>query len=160
MSDSCLLLQHSAYPVCEIFYRVFSIITVLTRRVNKYFSGYDGLVKKLEKDKYFVVFKHKYVAQLQENKFDLLDEVKTVNIGNEMAITLSIGLGMDGESYNKNYEYARIAIDLALGRGGDQAVVKKGEKLEYYGGKTKQVEKSTRVKARVKAHALRGKRDR
>ena len=72
-----------------------------------------------------------------------------------MAITLSIGLGMDGDSYNKNYEYARIAIDLALGRGGDQAVVKKGEKLEYYGGKTKQVEKSTRVKARVKAHALR-----
>ena len=123
--------------------------------MNKYFSGYDGLVKKLEKDKYFVVFKHKYVAQLQENKFDLLDEVKTVNIGNEMAITLSIGLGMDGDSYNKNYEYARIAIDLALGRGGDQAVVKKGEKLEYYGGKTKQVEKSTRVKARVKAHALR-----
>ena len=102
-----------------------------------------------------MVFKHKYVAQLQENKFDLLDEVKTVNIGNEMAITLSIGLGMDGDSYNKNYEYARIAIDLALGRGGDQAVVKKGEKLEYYGGKTKQVEKSTRVKARVKAHALR-----
>ena len=72
-----------------------------------------------------------------------------------MAITLSIGLVMDGDSYNKNYEYARIAIDLALGRGGDQAVVKKGEKLEYYGGKTKQVEKSTRVKARVKAHALR-----
>ncbi|MBU9736692.1 DHH family phosphoesterase [Diplocloster agilis] len=131
------------------------LIALVDRRVNKYFSGYDGLVKKLEKDKYFVVFKHKYVAQLQENKFDLLDEVKTVNIGNEMAITLSIGLGMDGDSYNKNYEYARIAIDLALGRGGDQAVVKKGEKLEYYGGKTKQVEKSTRVKARVKAHALR-----
>lgn len=131
------------------------LIALIDRRVNKYFSEFDGLVRKLEKDKYFVVFKHKYVQKLEENKFDILDDVKTVNIGNEMAVTLSIGLGMDGDSYNRNYEYARMSIDLALGRGGDQAVVRRGEKIEYYGGKTKQVEKSTRVKARVKAHALR-----
>jgi c-di-AMP phosphodiesterase-like protein len=84
-----------------------------------------------------------------------LDEVKGVNIGNEMAVTISIGLGANGEEYTQNCEYSRIAIDLALGRGGDQAVVKDGEKIYFYGGKSKQVEKNTRVKARVKAHALR-----
>ena len=91
---------------------------------------------------------------LQENKFDLLDDVKTVNIGNEMAVTLSIGIGLNGLSYAQNYEFARNAIDLALGRGGDQAVVKTPDNTVYYGGKSQQVEKSTRVKARVKAHAL------
>jgi c-di-AMP phosphodiesterase-like protein len=72
-----------------------------------------------------------------------------------MAVTLSIGFGVNGSTYSQNYTYARTAIDLALGRGGDQAVVKDNDKISYYGGKTKQVEKSTRVKARVKAHALR-----
>ena len=69
--------------------------------------------------------------------------------------TLSIGMGMNGDSYIRNYEYARTAIDMALGRGGDQAVVKDGTKIRYYGGKSQQLEKTTRVKARVKAHAMR-----
>ena len=72
-----------------------------------------------------------------------------------MAVTLSIGIGVGGDTYNQNYEYSRMAIDLALGRGGDQVVVKEGENVVYYGGNSKQVEKNTRVKARVKAHALR-----
>lgn len=95
------------------------------------------------------------MAQLQESRFDLLEEVKTVNIGNEMAVTISIGIGLDGLTYAQNYEFARTAIDLALGRGGDQAVIKTPESITYYGGKSQQVEKNTRVKARVKAHALR-----
>lgn len=128
---------------------------LVDRKVNKYFSSVDALVRKLEKDKYFVVFKHKYLSKLQEDKFSLLEEVKNVKVGNEMAVTLSIGIGDGGSSYNQNYDYARMAIDLALGRGGDQVVVKEGEKISYYGGKTRQVEKMTRVKARVKAHALR-----
>ena len=78
-----------------------------------------------------------------------------MNIGNDMAVTLSIGIGMNGDSYSQNYEYARTSIDMALGRGGDQAVVKDSDKIQYYGGKAQQVEKTTRVKARVKAHALR-----
>ena len=97
----------------------------------------------------------KAVAQLKENRFDVLEDVKTVNIGNEMAVTLSIGMGLDGLTYAQNYEFARNAIDLALGRGGDQAVVKTPENVSYYGGKSQQVEKNTRVKARVKAQALR-----
>ncbi|MDE5867216.1 MAG: DHH family phosphoesterase, partial [Lachnospiraceae bacterium] len=81
-------------------------------------------------------------------------DVKTVNIGNEMAVTISVGVGLNGLTYAQNYEFARNAIDLALGRGGDQAVMKMPENIMYFGGKSQQVEKSTRVKARVKAHAL------
>ena len=133
-----------------------SLLTALIdRKITKYITAMNGIVKKLEKDKYFIAIKQCYIPELKENRFSILEEVKTVNIGNEMAVTLSIGLGMNGESYSQNYEYARTAIDMALGRGGDQAVVKDGERIQYYGGKAQQVEKTTRVKARVKAHALR-----
>lgn len=133
-----------------------SLLTALIdRKVNKYIAALDGICKKIEKDKYMVILRKKSVALLRENKFDLLDDVKTVNIGNEMAVTISIGLGLDGLSYTQNYEFARNAIDLALGRGGDQAVIKTPDNTIYFGGKSQQVEKNTRVKARVKAQALR-----
>ena len=92
---------------------------------------------------------------MRESKFELLQDVKTVNIGNEMAVTLSIGLGFSGKSFAENYDFARIAIDLALARGGDQVVIKEGENISYFGGKTQQVEKATRVKARVSARSQR-----
>ncbi|MGN0377756.1 MAG: DHH family phosphoesterase [Suilimivivens sp.] len=133
-----------------------SLLTALIdRKVNKYISALDGICKKIEKDKYMVILRKKSVALLRENKFDLLDDVKTVNIGNEMAVTISIGIGVDGLSYAQNYEFARNAIDLALGRGGDQAVIKTPDNTIYFGGKSQQIEKNTRVKARVKAQALR-----
>ena len=131
------------------------LIALIDRKVNKYISAMDGIAKKLEKDKYLVILRKKAIAALSENRFDLLEEVKTVNIGNEMAVTISIGVGLDGLTYAQNYEFARTAIDLALGRGGDQAVIKTPGSITYYGGKSQQVEKNTRVKARVKAHALR-----
>ncbi|MCM1425258.1 MAG: DHH family phosphoesterase [Eubacterium sp.] len=130
------------------------LIALIDRKVNKYIAALDGICKKMEKDKYLVIMRKKAAALLQDNRFDLLEDVKTVNIGNEMAVTLSIGVGLNGLTYAQNYEFARNAIDLALGRGGDQAVVKMPENVMYYGGKSQQVEKSTRVKARVKAHAL------
>ena len=131
------------------------LVALIDRKINKYISGINGIVKKLEKDKYFFAIKQRYMPRLEAERFSLLEEVKTVNIGNEMAVTLSIGIGMNGDTYTQNYEYARIAIDMALGRGGDQAVVKNGGKILYFGGKSQQLEKTTRVKARVKAHALR-----
>lgn len=131
------------------------LIALVDRKINKYMLSIDAIAKKLEKDKYIFVFQNKYLAKLQEDKFSILEEVRSVNIGNEMAVTISIGLGVNGESYAQAYEYSRAAIDLALGRGGDQTVVKEGERILYYGGKSVQVEKNTRVKARVKAHALR-----
>lgn len=130
------------------------LIALIDRKVNKYIAAVDGICKKMEKDKYLVIMRKKAASYLQEKRFDLLEDVKTVNIGNEMALTLSIGLGLNGLTYAQNYEFARNAIDLALGRGGDQAVIKMPENVMYYGGKSQQVEKSTRVKARVKAHAL------
>ena len=133
-----------------------SLLTALIdRKINKYISGMNGIVKKMEKDKYFFAIKQQYMPKIQEDRFSILEDVKTVNIGNDMAVTLSIGIGMNGETYSQNYEYARTSIDMALGRGGDQAVVKDAEKIQYYGGKAQQMEKTTRVKARVKAHALR-----
>ena len=131
------------------------LVALIDRKINKYVSDMDGIVRKIEKDKYFIVFQKRYLKGLQENRFSILDEVKNINIGNEMAVTLSIGLGVNAQGYAEACEYARIAMDLALGRGGDQAVIKDGENIYYYGGKSKSVEKNTRVKARVKAHALR-----
>ena len=101
-----------------------------------------------------MVFKYKYLDSMKEDKFKVLDEVKAIKVGNEMAVTLSIGIGIKSDKYNENYVYARNAIDLALGRGGDQVVIKDHDDILYFGGKSKQVESKTRVKARVKAQAL------
>lgn len=131
------------------------LVALIDRKITKYISDLDGVVKKLEKDKYFIAIKYKSLKDLEASRFSLLEEVKTVNIGNEMNVTLSIGIGVNGSGYIQNCEFSRIAIEMALGRGGDQAVVKDGENISYYGGKSQQMEKSTRVKARVKAHALR-----
>lgn len=130
-------------------------IGLIDKRVNKYFSGGAAIVRKLEKDKYLVVFRHKYLEKIIEDRFSLLEDIKSVKIGNEMTITLSMGIGTGGSDYAKNYDIAKASMDLALGRGGDQAVIKDGDKIYYYGGKSQQMEKDTRVKVRVKAHALR-----
>ena len=130
------------------------LIALIDRKITKYFSNFDGLVRKLEKDKYFLIMRQSSLEALKEQRFHILDEVKTVNIGNEMAVTLSIGIGLNGGTYLQNYEYSRIAIEMALGRGGDQVVIKNGNSITYFGGKAQQVEKTTRVKARVKAQAL------
>ena len=131
------------------------LVALVDRKVTKFFASIDGLVKKTENDKYFVVFQHKYLEKMEEEKFSLLEDVKSIKVGNEISVTLSKGIGYVGNDYTKNYEYSRMAIDLALGRGGDQVVVKTRDKISYFGGSNRQVDKSTRVKARVKALALR-----
>ena len=130
------------------------LIALIDRKITKYFSNYDGLVRKLEKDKYFLIMRQSSLEALKAQKFHILEEVKTVNIGNEMTVTLSIGIGLNAATYLQNYEYSRIAIEMALGRGGDQVVIKNGDSITYFGGKAQQMEKTTRVKARVKAQAL------
>lgn len=133
-----------------------SLLTALIeRKINKYFTNVDALVRRIEKDKFFIVFQHKYLKELEEDKFSLIEDVKNVKVGNEMSVTLSIGIGYNAGTYSQNYDYARAAIDLALGRGGDQVVIKEVDQITYYGGKSQKVEKNTRVKARVKAEALR-----
>ena len=133
-----------------------SLLTaMIDRKIVRHFDGMQAIIRKLEKDKYFMVLQKKHLQTLEERQFDILEQVKMVNIGNEMRVTLSIGIGDGGDDYAECAELARQAMDMALGRGGDQAVIKRPESVQYYGGKTNSKEKTTRVKARVKAHAFR-----
>ena len=132
-----------------------SLMTALIdRKINKYMQGIDAISKKIEKDKIFFVFKQRYLAELKAGRFSILEEVRNISIGNGQVATISIGLGVGKDTFAGRYDLARAAIDLALGRGGDQAVIKSGDQEQFFGGKSVQVERNTRVKARVKAHAL------
>ncbi len=136
-----------------------SILTALVdRKINMYLNNIDAIVKHIENDKYFFVFRQKYMDTLKKDRFSLLEEVKNINVGNDINMTLSIGIGsessMDTNSFTNSYENARTAIGLALGRGGDQVAIKIDDKVTYFGGKSAGTEKTTRVKARVKAQAF------
>lgn len=128
---------------------------LVDRRITKYVSAFGGLIKKMEKDKYLLVVNRRILDVMEEDRFSVLEDVKTVNIGNSINVTVSIGVGTNCGDYARNYEAARIAIEMALARGGDQAVVRDQEKISFYGGKTQRAERNTRVRARVKAQALR-----
>lgn len=130
------------------------LLALIERKINKYFTDVDGICRKTEKDKYFFIIRKKALEDLEAKKFSILEDVKTVNVGNEISMTISIGIAFGSHYFIQNAEAARGAIELALGRGGDQVVVKEGYNTRYFGGKTESVEKYTRVKARVKAHAL------
>lgn len=145
--------DESLEPMEEV--RRSLLAALIDRKINKYMLKIDAITKKLEKDKYIFLFRHKYLSELQNDKFSLLDEIRKVNVGDDVSITISMGIGLQADTYKKRQEYARSAIDLALARGGDQVVIKTKDNLLYYGGKSIQQEKNTRVKARVKAHALR-----
>ncbi|WP_314057842.1 DHH family phosphoesterase [Shuttleworthella satelles] len=131
------------------------LVALIDRKVNKYFQSSDAIVRKNDRDKYIVLFQRKYLAKMEEDRFSILEEIKNTKAGNDNEITLSIGIGLGGRSYTQNTEYARAAMDLALGRGGSQAAIKSGDETRYYGIRGREVEKNTRVKARVKAQALR-----
>ncbi len=136
-----------------------SILTALVdRKINMYLNNIDAIVKHIENDKYFFVFRQKFMQTLRDDKFSVLDDVKNINVGNDISMTLSIGIGSNVDSsdgsFTNAYENARVAIGMAMGRGGDQAAVKIGDQVTYYGGKSAGTEKTTRVKARVKAQAF------
>lgn len=129
-------------------------VALIDRKVNKYMQGIDAISKKLEKDKFFFAFKQKHLDGLMSSRFTILEEIRNINLGNDQTATISIGIGVGKGTFMERYERARAAMDLALGRGGDQAVVKNGDEEQFFGGKRVQIEKNTRVKARVKAHVL------
>lgn len=133
-----------------------SLLTaIIDRKINRYFQEADAIIRKTDKDKYFIIFQYQYLQKLEENKFSILEDMKGTKAGNDKEITVSIGIGIHGQTYQKNAEYARTAIDLAMGRGGSQVVIKDNANISYYGMRGKEIEKNTRVKARVKAEALR-----
>ncbi len=131
------------------------LISKIDQRVNEWAKPLGGILKKTERDRYMLFFEHKNLQLLIDKKFELLDRVREINVGNKSAATMSIAIGCGGEHINTNDEYSRNALNMALGRGGDQAVVKDEKQFRFYGGKTKEYEKSTRVKSRVIAEALR-----
>ena len=131
-----------------------TIVAEIDRRINAWASLYNASIQKYSGGEYIIHMNHKNLLLIEEKRFDILDSVREINAGNRIPITLSIGVGVNGVSYSELQQFTRSGMDIALGRGGDQAVVKDNEKLSFYGGKTKAIEKRTRVKARVIAHAL------
>ncbi len=126
------------------------------KEINDWTAENNGMLVKYEKDKYFVIFEYRYLEQFIKGKFDILSKIRSINEENTLPVTLSIGVGLNGASLSENDSFAKSAINMAQGRGGDQAVIKDSEQFRFYGGSTKEHEKSTRVKARVVSFALSG----
>lgn len=133
---------------------ISNVNSAIDSLINKWVSENEGILRKLEKDRYYILFENKNIRNIIEKKFDILDNVKKIEIENSMQPTLSIGIG-DASTIQKSEEYAKASLDMALGRGGDQAVIKDDDMFRFFGGKSEGTEKSTRVKSRVVAHALR-----
>ena len=114
-----------------------------------------GALKRTSKDKFILIMNKKELNEIEESKFAILDKIRYINHGNGLPVTISMGIGIDGDTVNENFKLANSALDLALGRGGDQAVIKTKDKFAFYGGKSKAVEKTTKVKSRLIGHALR-----
>lgn len=131
------------------------VTSEIEKRVNLWAMRMNGMIKRYQKDKYIVIFESKYIENLEAKRFSILDEVREIDVGNKIPVTLSIGIGVNGTTPAMLEEDAFACLELALGRGGDQVVIRKKNTFEFYGGKTKAVEKRNRVKARVIAHGFR-----
>ena len=127
----------------------------IEREITRWADQAQGILKKIARDRYAWVFEHKYLQIYLDGQFKILETLKSIQEGNKIPVTASIGIGIQGKSLEESDTYAKSAIDMALGRGGDQVVVKDGIKFAYYGGNTMETEKHTRVKTRVMAGALR-----
>lgn len=131
------------------------LVAEIERNINNYAQSLNAMLKKYSSSKYVLSIQERYIEEEIRKKFEILDVMREISIGNKLSVTLSVGVGRGGATPLENNNYANSAKELALGRGGDQVVVKAGERLSFFGGKTKEVEKRTRVRARVIAHALR-----
>jgi len=131
------------------------MLAEIDKKLNSWTSPTNGVLRKYERDKYIYIFEHRYIKEFIEKKFEILDTIKEINLGNKIPVTLSLGFGVDTVNLSDAFNNATACLDIALGRGGDQAVIKTGDNFSFYGGKTRELEKRTRVKARVIAYALR-----
>ncbi|MGL4362070.1 MAG: DHH family phosphoesterase [Cellulosilyticaceae bacterium] len=127
---------------------------IIDRKIGVWFKNKEVSLCKFDRDRYMLFFTESSLAEMQNRKFDILDEIRNIQVGNELPVTISVGIGRNFGTLEQSKEEARAAFDLALGRGGDQAIIKHNDKYTFYGGKTKEVEKSTRVKVRIKAYAF------
>ncbi len=131
------------------------MIAEIEGRLGKWAMNLNAGWQKYERDRFLMIMDSEMLDELEANKFGILDDIREIDIGNHINPTLSIGVGVGGDNPFQSADYAKTALDMALGRGGDQVVVKRGTKLYFYGGKTKAVEKRTKVKSRVIAGVLR-----
>ena len=130
------------------------LLALIDRKINAMAQQADAIVRKFEKDKYLFIFTQDKLEYFKEKKFDILTQIREIDMGNKVPFTLSMGIGIGGETLTQSMEYARAAIDLALGRGGDQALIRNGDKYTFFGGRTQEVSTNARVRARVKAYAF------
>ncbi|KJU71771.1 DHH family phosphoesterase [Clostridium baratii] len=130
------------------------VIAEIDREINSYAHRLEAMVKKYENNMYVLSIQDKYIDEEINDNFSILDKISNINKGNKLEITLSIGVGRGGMSPEENHNFAVVAKELSLGRGGDQAVIKSSEGIKIFGGNTKEIEKRTRVRARVVSHAL------
>lgn len=133
-----------------------SLILEVDKRIRSWASGLRASVTKCSGQMYLLIFSHRNLEQAEKSKFKVLDDVRAIETQADFPVTLSIGVGVDGADLNETDIYALQALDVAKGRGGDQAVVKVKDELSYYGGKTQSVEKGNKGKSRVIGYALRG----
>lgn len=126
----------------------------IERSIYDWAATFEGLVVKSERDTFVCIFEQRYLAELEERKFRILDTIKELELSDKIQITLSIAVSNEGESNYEKYKSAQAGLDIALGRGGDQAVVREDGKYTFFGGRTQEVEKLTKVKARIVSHAL------
>ncbi len=131
------------------------LTAAIEEKIEAFGSENNAIVRKYEKDRYIMCVQKQYIDKMIEKNFDILDTIREISVGNKMAPTLSIGIGMGGDSLAKNEAYSFSALDMALGRGGDQAIIKDDDQYYFYGGKSQEIEKRTRVKSRVIALAIR-----
>ena len=130
------------------------VLGTIDRTITEYFNSHHGVVRKYENDRFMVVMEYQDYQDIYDSKFSILDDIREISLGNTINPTLSIGAGISGSSPNEIYDDSRVAIDIALSRGGDQAVVKVKDNYEYFGGKSKATEKTSKVKSRVISGAL------
>lgn len=127
----------------------------IEKNIRQWAAKMQASITRFRNNQYFIVFEYKHFEKLESGKFSILDEVREIETDADFPVSLSIGIGVGGKTPQQGDEYATAALDLALGRGGDQAVVKKVSKIEYYGGRLQTVEKRNKGKSRIMAHALR-----
>ncbi len=130
------------------------LTALIDRKLNNFASSVEGIIKKFEKDRYIFVFSQKQLEILKEKKFELLNQIREITVGEHIPVTISMGIGVDGENLETAMKSAKAAVALALGRGGDQVLIKEGEKYLFYGGKSGEISHNARIRARVKADAL------
>lgn len=130
------------------------LTAVIDGKLNAFASSMGGIIRKFEKDRYILLFSQKQLEGLKEKKFDILTQIREISVGEHIPVTISMGIGIEDKNLEAAMKNAKAAVALALGRGGDQVLIKEGEKYLFYGGKSGEMSHNTRIRARVKADAL------